>query len=501
MSDLHDVLAELGTPHILVLGDLMLDRYIWGDAQRVSPEAPALILNADDQELRLGGAASVAGLLRGLDATVALAGVVGDDANGRSLQRLIDEHGIHRAGVLLEPGRVTTTKERIMGRAPNRHPHQILRVDHECRDAIAAESESGLMDFIRENLSACDALLVSDYGKGVCTPAVIERSIAAARERKLPVIVDPARDAEYARYRGATLLTPNRTEASAATGLTIQTIDDAIEAGSSILNQCGVQAVMVTLDRDGIVLVPGDGDPVHFATQERSIYDITGAGDLVLAITGLCQAAEVELADTIKLANLAAGLEVERLGVAPVTRSELAAESIAARSQSPGKVVEFEAAKDAVRLFQRQGKRIVFTNGCFDLLHVGHVSYLREAASLGDVLIVAVNSDRSVRKLKGDDRPVIGERDRAAMLAALECVDFVLIFDDETPHRLLRAIRPDVLVKGGTYTPAEVVGREVVAAYGGEIRVAGQVPGRSTTSLIQNLHQRKETADVASHDH
>lgn len=490
MSDLHTTLSELGSPRILVLGDLMLDRYIWGDAERVSPEAPALVLRADEQELRLGGAASVAGLLTGLNANVLLAGTVGDDANGRGLQRLIEEHSIEIEGVFVESCRITTTKERIMGRAPNRHPYQVLRVDYESRDQVASETERKLIEFVRARLPACDALLISDYGKGVCTPTVLERAIAAAREQQLPVIVDPARAADYTRYRGASILTPNRTEASAATGIRIQTVDDAMEAGSILRNQCGCGAVMVTLDRDGIVLVTDDNEPAHFGTKERAIYDITGAGDVVLTITGLCQAAGVSLTDTVQLANLAAGLEVQRLGVAPVTRSELAIESMAAFGQSSGKVVDFETAKDAVRHLKRQGQRIVFTNGCFDLLHVGHVTYLREAASLGDVLIVAVNSDRSVRKLKGADRPLIAQRDRAAMLAALECVDLVLVFDDDTPHRLLHEFHPDVLVKGGTYTRDEVVGHEVVSAYGGQVAVTSAVDGVSTTGLVSNIRSK-----------
>jgi len=303
----------------------------------------------------------------------------------------------------------------------------------------------------------------------------------------VPVIVDPARDADYTSYRGASVMKPNRLETQLATGIQIVDAVDALKAGKRLCRQLNLEMALVTLDRDGIAMVRPDGSGSVFPTDARSVYDITGAGDMVLAAIGLCLGSGVHPEAAVRLSNVAAGLEVQRDGVAVVSRQELRAE-LAARSQSlAGKIVTRRGAAEAAERLRREGKRVVLTNGCFDLLHVGHVTYLAEAAALGDALFVGVNSDQSVRRLKGPNRPVIGQADRAAMLASLACVSHVVVFDQDTPHGLLHAIKPDVLVKGGTYTPQQVVGHEVVTAYGGEVRVTGMVEGISTTGILQSL--------------
>jgi D-beta-D-heptose 7-phosphate kinase/D-beta-D-heptose 1-phosphate adenosyltransferase len=492
MLDLLAALDRLQSPRLLVVGDLILDRYTWGDAERVSPEAPVLVLHADEEEIRLGGAASVAFLLRALQAEVHLAGVIGDDAHGRALSRLLEETGINQEMVVTDLSRPTTTKERFMGRAAHRHPQQILRVDREQRRSLDAGLEGQLVGAIERHLPAVQAVLVSDYAKGACTVGLLENVIATANRSDLPVFIDPARGTDIQRYRRATLLAPNRAEAEAATGLPIRSPDDALSAGRNLRETLAVGAVVVKLDSEGMVLIES-GHAEHYPTRARSVYDVTGAGDMVLAMAALCRASGISWDETVRLANVAAGLEVEKLGVAPVTRSEVRAEL--ARAGPAAKIVDLPELIALVERHRRHGRAIVFTNGCFDLLHVGHARCLQEAARLGHVLIVAINSDAGVRRLKGPTRPVIKQADRAALVASLGCVDHVIVFEEDTPHELLRRLRPDILVKGGTYTLDQVVGREVVESYGGKVCVIPPVPGVSTTAVINALRPRL-TADV-----
>jgi D-beta-D-heptose 7-phosphate kinase/D-beta-D-heptose 1-phosphate adenosyltransferase len=295
------------------------------------------------------------------------------------------------------------------------------------------------------------------------------------------VLIDPARRADYSAYRGATLLAPNRVEMALAVGRPIRTSDDALAAAFDLRDRLGAGAVLLKLDKGGMVLAAAGVPGRVFPTLPREVCDVTGAGDMVLAMMGLCRASGLDWADAAPLANLAAGLEVERLGVTPVTRAELHAACAAAEI---GKQVTLAHMETLAAGYRKGGKTLVFTNGCFDLLHVFHANYLGEAAALGDVLVVAVNSDASVRRLRGPARPVIKEADCAAMLAALDCVDHVLIFDDDTPHELLRRLRPEILVKGGTYRVEEVVGADVVAAYGGRVCVTGKIDGVSTTDIL-----------------
>lgn len=487
MSDLVSVFTSLGRPNVLVLGDLILDRYTWGNAERVSQEAPVILLRADKREARLGGAANVCHMLRGLEARTTCAGVVGQDVDGRTMRRMLRDLEIDDSLVLFDEERPTTVKERFIGRAQGRHPHQMLRVDSEVRDPLSPALQQELCDRITATLDGFDAVLISDYDKGVCTPRLLRTVIDQARQLGKPVIVDPIRGRDYARYRGATTMTPNRLEASMASGIEIQTNDDAHRAAWKLCRELKLDFGIVTLDRDGMALVDPDGRGEVHPTKARAVYDITGAGDIVMAMIGLCFASGLAPESAVRLANVAGGLEVEKVGCTPITRSEILERLLAERAAGVGKVVTAEQLESFVAAHRSAGRQIVFTNGCFDLLHVGHVTYLQEAARLGDVLIVAVNGDASVRQLKGPTRPVISQTDRAAMLAALGCVDHVVVFDDATPCDLLRRLRPDVLVKGGTYRPEEVVGREIVESYGGRIALAEVVDGISTTAIVESL--------------
>jgi len=487
--DLIPLFAALGRPRVLVLGDLILDRYTWGNAERVSQEAPVILLRVDEREARLGGAANVCNMLRGLEAEVTCAGVVGQDLDGRQVRKMLRELDVDESLVLFDETRPTTVKERFIGRAQGRHPHQILRVDSEVRDPLSAELAHELSERILAQFERFDVVLISDYDKGVCSPRLLRVVIDAARELNKPVIVDPIRGSDYSRYRGATTMTPNRSEAAGATGIEIKTNDDALRAARKLCRELKLDFGIVTLDRDGMALVAPEGRGDVYPTQARAVYDITGAGDMVLAMIGVCFALGVAPAEAVRLANVAGGLEVEKVGCTPVPRREIMARLAADRAAGTGKVVSQQDLAALVAAHRAAGQRIVFTNGCFDLLHVGHVTYLQEAARLGDVLVVGVNGDASVRRLKGPTRPVIGESDRAAILAALGCVAYVTTFDDDTPRTLIEAVRPDVLVKGGQYKTTEIVGHDFVTSYGGTVCTVAMVDGISTSHIVKTLNE------------
>ncbi|MFO1021410.1 MAG: D-glycero-beta-D-manno-heptose 1-phosphate adenylyltransferase [Planctomycetales bacterium] len=486
-----DLVQRLGTPRILVLGDLILDRYIWGDAERVSQEAPVILLRADKQEIRLGGAGNVANLLRGLEADVTLAGVTGNDPDGILVRHELEACGVSTEALLADPARPTTVKERYIGRAQHRHPHQMLRVDREVRDALSPEMTRELLAKLLPLIPRHQVVLVSDYAKGVCTPEIVQAVITQARAHNIPVMVDPHPGQDYSLYQGATGVTPNRLETFRATGIQVKTHDDAFQAGRQLCDQLHLDFAYITLDSDGMALIRRAGDSEMLPTRRREVYDITGAGDMVLAMIGVGLAAGLSPDDIGRLANIAGGLEVEQIGVVRITRDQIVAD-ILRHSQLSG--VKLHTREDLVRQVEarrRVGQRIVLTNGCFDLLHVGHVTYLQQAAREGDCLIVAINSDSSVKRLnKGPDRPLFSEQDRATMLSALEAVDYVTIFDEDTPHALLEAVKPDLLVKGGTYSHDEIVGWEVVEAYGGSVKPLTAVPGVSTTRIVEALRQQ-----------
>ena len=488
--DLIRRVSTLGKPRILVVGDLILDRYVWGYAERISQEAPVPLLRADQREHRLGGAASVATMLRALEAEVALIGAVGLDPEADLVRRLLRAMGIEDRSVMALDDRPTTLKERYIGRAQDRHPQQMIRVDYETRDPIPAAAERALLDRLPAAVAESDIVLISDYDKGVCTPALLRGLIDACRAAGVKVIADPLRAADYSRYRGVHCMTPNRLEASLATGMAITRPEDALEVGRKLVEALEMESVLVTLDRDGMALVRADGRAVLVPTRPRQVYDITGAGDMVLSVVGLCLASGADYDEAAALGNVAGGLEVEKIGVALLSRQEILRDLIDHHRPEAGKRFDTEILIAEVGRRRQAGQTVVFTNGCFDLLHVGHARLLREAAALGDFLVVGINSDASVRKLKGPARPINREEDRAELLAALECVDAVTVFDAETPLALIEAIRPDVLVKGGDYRPDQVVGRAEVEASGGRLVLFPLVEGHSSSRLLRKSADR-----------
>ncbi len=491
-TELIDLVQRLGRPHVVVIGDIMLDRYIWGDAERISQEAPVILLRADRREERLGGASSVATMLRALGARVSLVGVVGNDPDAARVRAILNSLEIDIDGVVAEPGRPTTVKERYIGRAQHRHPQQMLRVDFETRQPLAGPIEQDLIGIAVRKIGAADIVLISDYDKGVCTQQVMVKASTTAKARGLKVLADPIRGNDYRKYWGCSAITPNRLEAGLATGRTIQSNAEALQAGRELADTLELEAAIVTLDKDGMALCRRDGRCDIYPTRPRQVYDITGAGDMVMSVLGLALAGDADWGAAIRLANVAGGLEVEKIGVATVTREEiihdlLYAPTLDALAPQAAKLKSSPQLVAELQLRRQSGQKIALTNGCFDVLHAGHVQYLSEARAQADVLVVAINSDSTVRSLKGAGRPVNPVEARAAVLAGLQSVDYVTIFSEATPLKVIEAVRPDVLVKGADYQKNQVVGAELVESYGGRVHLAALRDGYSTSNLIEKM--------------
>jgi D-beta-D-heptose 7-phosphate kinase / D-beta-D-heptose 1-phosphate adenosyltransferase len=487
-TELIDLVRRLGQPRVLVVGDLMLDRYVWGDAERISQEAPVILLRADRREERLGGASSVATMLRALGARVALAGVVGNDHDGGRIRQMLTDLNIAHEAVITDVGRPSTVKERYIGRAQHRHPQQMIRVDYEDRRPVGDSVRSELAQAIHGQLRRADIVLISDYDKGVCTPGLLAAVISAARALGLRVLADPIRGKDYRKYHGCSAITPNRLEAGLATGRTLTSQEEVFAAAAQLQEQLDLEAAIITLDKDGMALRHRDGRAKHIPTRPRQVYDITGAGDMVMSVLAMALAAGADYEAAIALANIAGGLEVEKIGVATVSRDEILRDLMhAGAAGSHSKLVSLEVLRRTLAEHRRLGQRIAFTNGCFDVLHAGHVQYLQEARAQGDLLVVGLNSDASVQALKGKSRPVQPLAARALVLAALQAVDYVAVFEETTPAQLIEAVHPHVLVKGADYRKDEVVGAEFVESYGGRVHLAALHRGLSTTHLLERM--------------
>jgi len=475
------LLAELGRPRVVVVGDLILDRYITGTVDRFSPEAPIQVLTVERDERRLGGAGSVAQALAVLGAHATLVGVVGLDDSGAEIRRQAQALGITLVA-LEDASRPTSLKTRHLARSHST-PQQVLRVDREDARPIVADVERRVFEALDRALEGADAALLSDYQKGLLTPAVILHVVAWGRRTGKPVVVDPKGD-DFSRYAGATGIKPNRAQAAKIAGFPIPTAVEAARAADQLIARFGFDFALVTLDRDGMCLKDRDGAATVLRTSPREVFDVTGAGDMVLAVLGLALGSGATSAEAAALANVAAGLEVEKVGVVPIARSEIAARLAESAGPRPDKLVDRPAAAALGRRLREAGRRIVFTNGCFDVLHAGHVRYLAFARAQGDVLVVGVNADESVTRLKGRGRPVNPVGDRAEVLAALEAVDHVVVFHEDDPAALIGEVVPDVLVKGEDWKDRGVVGREFVEGRGGRVVLAPLLPGRSTTAIL-----------------
>jgi len=482
-----EVMDRFGGQRLLLVGDFMLDRYLYGDAERISAEAPVPVLRILKKEQRLGGAGSVASNLTALGVeAVAVVGVVGDDDAGREVRKLLEQLRVNTAGLLAVQDRPTTTKTRVVGLAQHRHRQQLLRLDEEdgkpldaaCRQALVSACE----DLLRSQ--RFDAVLIEDYDKGVVDAEMVSAVLELAGRREVPVLADPAAIGDFSRYRGVDVLTPNRSEFAQAVGRNLSSLGQVGKEAQRLIEQLRLKWMVVTLDREGSLLVERESWR-HIPARPRDVYDNTGAGDAVLAMLGAALAAGANVDEAVHLANVAGGLEVEKFGCVPITCQEVVSDLWAERRKSGRKRLDLKSLCAELERHRKAGKKIVFTNGCFDLLHVGHVELLRFCKRHGDIVVVGLNSDRSVKVNKGPERPILNQDARAAMLEALESVDYIVIFDEPDPSRLIERVRPDVLVKGQDWAGKWVCGKGFVESYGGKVLLAPLVEGYSTTKLIE----------------
>ncbi|MGY1488493.1 bifunctional D-glycero-beta-D-manno-heptose-7-phosphate kinase/D-glycero-beta-D-manno-heptose 1-phosphate adenylyltransferase HldE [Methylobacillus pratensis] len=467
---------------ILVIGDLMLDRYLFGDVQRISPEAPVPVVLLKSQDERAGGAANVAANLAGLGIKTRIAGVIGQDNEAQTLLGLMRDIGADAQHVHRSTLRPTITKTRILG-----GHQQMMRLDQEDAAAFSEEEQLALQAAISTALADRPAaVILSDYAKGVLSETLCQSVIAQATAANIPVLVDP-KGRDYSKYQGATGLTPNKRETAEACHVAMHDDQALLAAAEQLRSALKLDFLAVTRGEEGITVLDRQGS-AHLAATARQVYDVSGAGDTVIATLTAGLAHELPLHDAIELANIAAGIVVGKVGTVPINKAELEQELQSQQSAAQAdKVCNLDSLLARVKTWRNHGERIVFTNGCFDLLHAGHVTYLEAARHTGDRLVLGLNTDRSVSALKGPTRPVIHEQDRARVLAALESVDAVILFDEDTPIDLIKAIRPDVIVKGSDYTEDQVVGGAEVKSWGGKVALIDVVPGRSTSNIIRKL--------------
>jgi D-beta-D-heptose 7-phosphate kinase/D-beta-D-heptose 1-phosphate adenosyltransferase len=480
-KDVESLFNRARDVRLLVVGDLMLDEYLWGKAERISPEAPVQVVEVTREDVRLGGAGNVINNLVALGCRVVACSVIGGDDNGTILQRAFTGKGVDVNGVFQDPMRATSKKTRVV--AANQ---QIVRIDRESKESISAEFEERILEFISEREGQFKAILISDYAKGVLTPKTLEGIISIARKMKVPVVVDP-KGMNYSKYSGASILTPNRKEAEIAAGITIVDEQSLKAVALKLLDDVDLEALLITRSEQGMSLFLRGGETVHIPTVAREVYDVTGAGDTVLAVLGLALACGRDYADAAQLANVAAGIAVGKVGTSTVSPAEIIDAVGHGHRDSETKIKNLDVLAAIIETEKAKGKIVVFTNGCFDLLHAGHVKYLQKARSFGDLLVLGLNSDSSVRRLKGDKRPLINEAERGHILSALDCVDYVVIFQEDTPLKLIETLKPTVLVKGGDYTPDRVVGKEIVESWGGRVELVEFVDGKSTTNIIEKI--------------
>jgi D-beta-D-heptose 7-phosphate kinase/D-beta-D-heptose 1-phosphate adenosyltransferase len=493
IRDLHRVLdlVESGFQRhrVLVIGDVMLDQYLWGDVSRISPEAPVPVLRSVRRTHVAGGAANVAMNLVGLGTQVSLAGFVGTDEAAETLRGLLSNGGV-ATDALCVWKRPTISKTRVMaGR------QQMMRLDVEATEPPYDAEIDALLVSLAEQIAKADSIILSDYAKGALPERVCRQVAEEARRSGIPVLVDP-KGSDFSKYRGATTICPNLQELAAATGVPANEPGALMAAARKLIGPLALDYLTVTMSGRGICVLRRDSQQdLQAAAQAREVYDVSGAGDTVIATLAAAAAAKLDVESAIQLANVAAGIVVGRVGTAPVDRANLLATlSTELALSTQEKVVDRAGMIARAARWRSRGESIVFTNGCFDLLHLGHITLLEDAHRMGDRLVIGLNSDASARRLKGPTRPIVGENERARILAALASTDAVVIFEEDTPLATIEALRPDVLVKGGDYTEATVVGADLVRSWGGRVTIVPTVAGFSTTNIV-----RKMSGDASAH--
>jgi D-beta-D-heptose 7-phosphate kinase/D-beta-D-heptose 1-phosphate adenosyltransferase len=466
------------SPKILVVGDLMIDHYLWGSCDRISPEAPVQVIDVTRENTVLGGLGNVINNLKALGSRVDVISVIGECEVADKLKKLLLNINVDTRYIVTQSGRMTSKKSRIIA-----SQQQVVRYDIESTDEISHESQKEILDTFRSIITDYDAVLLSDYGKGVLTKELTASLIAIANENNKKVLVDP-KGLDYSKYKGAFLLTPNKKEASEATQVNIKDDASLTQAIIQLKTECNLDVSLITLSEQGVAIY--DNKLRTHPTVAREVFDVTGAGDTVLASLGFALACEYEIDDAVEFSNLAAGVVVGKIGSATATLNEIIEyESSLNKSTSDEHIKTLGEIAALSEELKARGKKIIFTNGCFDILHAGHVRYLETAKSYGDILILGLNSDRSVTALKGEGRPINIQLDRAYILAALEAVDYVVVFDEDTPYDLIKAVKPHILVKGGDYKGKEVVGQDIAD----ELKLVQFVDGKSTTRTIEKIQK------------
>lgn len=474
---------DFSSCRVLVAGDAMLDVYYWGDVGRISPEAPVPVVRVVNKSCTLGGAGNVALNLRGLGCRATLLGIRGDDTAGTDMARSLAENTIMDE-LVVQPSHPTTTKTRVLGQG-----QQLVRLDEEQYWEGDGEMATALVTVFERHLDKVDVVILSDYGKGFFSTRLAEAFIARCNAAKVPVFVDP-KGSDWSRYAGATCVTPNTREFMQACALSVDDEHEIEVQAGTMIERLGLEALLITRGARGMSLFTGNDAAVHIPTEAKDVFDVSGAGDTVISVIAAATGVGMPIADAAALANCAAGIVVQKVGTAPIERVALETTVRNRQTEGPAKQYALEDAVNMVAVWQKDQQQVVFTNGCFDLLHAGHIKLLHAAAREGDKLVVGINSDASVRRLKGESRPVLPEDERAAILAAIGCVDMVIIFSEDTPIRLIEALKPDVIVKGGDYTLNTVVGRDLVESYGGRVCLVPLKDGVSTTNIINAVTGR-----------
>jgi D-beta-D-heptose 7-phosphate kinase/D-beta-D-heptose 1-phosphate adenosyltransferase len=496
--------------HLLVIGDLMLDEYLWGDVDRISPEAPVQVVSIQNEDFALGGAGNVVNNVVALGGKVSVAGVIGTGRNAQFLLDMFNELGVDTEGIIQEPGRITTQKTRII--AANHANQQVLRIDREKIQDISTPTLGKMVRFIEDKIPDVDVVLISDYGKGLITRELLSRVLATAKSHNKMTIVDP-KGLDFSKYSSASLLTPNKKEAALASGIEINDAPSLEKAAGKIFEKVGLEKLLITCGKDGMVLFERNTEPFSVRAEARQVFDVSGAGDTVLAVLGLAVASGASIQDSVTIANTAAGKVVGKTGTATVSKQELASalkivmgkvgtatvskHELASTLKSddrnlPTKYKDLSELPTLVKNLKKKGKRLVLTNGCFDLLHAGHIMLFSASKHMGDILIVAIDNDESVKTLKGPGRPVLYAKERVRILSALDDVDYVVVFSSKDLIRLIEIIQPDVLTKGSNYTTSQVFGRERVEELGGKVVLIPVIEDISSTRIIDTIKHSEQ---------